>query len=162
MRTLFTIALLALSLSSQAATLASARLKVDTWLTNNWPMVAGAQDDYYASHGRYWQGLLSCTGTNTIPNFTATSDGDNVQSNLFSKPYYEAESIADIFPKLVGVVLPAAFQCDQYVGPLGAGYTITVWVRFNGTIYTRSKTVGPEKWRDADWAVWNPVDFTKP
>lgn len=156
MRTLFTIALLLLSLSSQAATLASARLKVDTWLTNQWPTITARQDTYLAGHGRYWQGLLTCTGTNTIPNFTAASDGDNVQGNLESKPHYEAESIADIFPELVGMNLPAAFLCDQYVGPFGAGYTITVWVRFNGVIYTRSKTVGAEKWRDSDWAVWNP------
>lgn len=156
MRTLLAIALLAVPLSSHAATLASARLKVDTWLTNNFPTVISKQNAYFSIHQRYWQGLLSCTGTNKIPNFTTASDGDATADNLDSKPYYQAESIADFFPAFVGVSLPAAFQCDQYVGPLGAGYTVTVFVRFNGTIYIRSKTIGPEKWRDRDWAVWNP------
>lgn len=156
MKTLFAIALLALSLPSQAATLATTRAKVDTWLTNNWSMVSGAQDDYLASHGRYWQGLLSCAGTNQIPNFTAAADGDTTQSNLESRPYYESESIADIFPKLAGVSLPAAFLCDQYVGPLGVGYTVTLFVRFNGVIYFRAHTVGPEKWRESVWAQWVP------
>lgn len=156
MKAILTVLLFA-SVYVQGATLATARLKVDTWLTNIWPTITVRQDAYAANHkGRYWQGLLSCAGTNTIPNFTAASDGDATQDNLASKPYYEAESIADIFPELVGINLPAAFQCDQYVGPLGAGYTVTVWVRFNGVIYTRSKTVGPEKWRDADWARWEP------
>lgn len=159
MRTLLAIALLAVSLSSQAATLASTRLKVDTWLTNNFPAVITKQSTYFATHHRYWQGLLSCTGTNKIPNFTTASDGDATADNLASKPYYQAESIADFFPAFVGVSLPAAFKCDQYVGPIGAGYTVTVYVRFNGTIYTRSKTIGPEKWRDCDWAVWNPPAF---
>lgn len=150
------LALLLLSVSTQAATLATARAKVDTWLTNNFPLVISKQNTYFANNGRYWQGLLSCTGTNVIPNFTGAADGDAVQDNMASKPYYEAESIADIFPTLVGVVLPAAFECTQYVGPRGAGYVVTVWVRFNGTIYTRSHAVGPEDWREASWAAWTP------
>lgn len=156
MKTLLTLALLTLSLSAHGATLASARLKVDTWLTNIWPTITSRQATYYAANGRYWQGLLSCTGTNAIPNFTAASDGDAQADNLSSKPHYQAESIADVFPSLSGISLPAAFLCDQYRGPLGDGYVVTVFVRFNGTIYTRSKTVGPETWRDAVWSVWNP------
>lgn len=156
MKTLLTITLLAFSISSQAATLASARAKVDTWLTNNFPTVITKQNTYFASHDRYWQGLLTCSGTNQIPNFTAASDGDSVPDNLDSKPYYESESIADIFPGFVGLPLPAAFLCDQYVGPLGVGYVVTVFVRFNGTIYTRSHNVGPETWRESAWAAWNP------
>lgn len=157
MARIIALAFLLLScLSSRAATLASTRLKVDTWLTNQWPTVTGRQATYFAANGRYWQGLLSCAGTNAIPNFTGASDGDATADNMDSKPDYEAESIADVFPALVGISLPAAFLCDQYVGPLGAGYVITVFVRFNGTIYTRSKTVGPENWRDSAWAVWNP------
>lgn len=151
MRTELAILLLAVSLNVQSATLASARLKVDNWLTNTWPTITAKQDTYFANNGRYWQGLLSCTGTNVIPNFTGASDGDAVQDNLASKPYYQAESIADVFPSLVGVSLPAAFECTQYVGPLGKGYVVTVWVRFNGTIYRRSQNRGPETWRSADW-----------
>lgn len=156
MRTLLTIALLLVSLHARAATLASARLKVDTWLTNIWPTITARQDTYFANNGRYWQGLLSCAGTNTIPNFTAASDGDAQADNINSKPHYQAESIADVFPSLAGINLPAAFLCDQYVGSLGAGYVVSVFVRFNGTIYTRSQNRGPESWRTASWSVWTP------
>ena len=152
MKWIFTFLLFPISV--QAATLATTRAKVDTWLTNNFPLVISKQNTYLANNGRYWQGLLSCTGTNAIPNFTAASDGDAVQDNMNSKPFYEAESIADIFPTLVGVALPAAFQCDQYVGPFGVGYVVTVWVRFNGTIYTRSHNVGPEDWRESAWSAF--------
>lgn len=154
MKTLFAITLLFGSLASQAATLSSTRAKVDTWLTNNFPAVISKQNAYLAANGRYWQGLLSCSGTNQIPNFTTASDGDAVQDNLSSKPYYEAERISDIFPTFVGLALPAAFQCDQYVGPFGVGYTVTVYVRFNGVIYFRAHTVGPESWRESAWALW--------
>jgi hypothetical protein len=157
MRIVLALLLLSVSVvSACAATLASARAKVDTWLTNNFPLVISKQNTYLANNGRYWQGLLSCTGTNAIPNFTTAADGDAVQDNMASKPYYEAEIIADIFPTLVGVSLPAAFQCDQYVGPLGVGYVVTVWVRFNGAIFTRSHNVGPETWREAAWVAWTP------
>lgn len=152
MRTILTLTLLFVSISSNAATLASARLKVDTWLTNTWPTITAKQDTYYANNGRYWQGLLSCTGTNTIPNFTAASDGDAQADNLSSKPHYQAESIADVFPALVGINLPAAFLCDQYRGPLGDGYVVTCFVKFNGVLYSRSKNHGPENWRDQQWS----------
>lgn len=156
MKTLLAIALLSLSLHAHAATLASARAKVDTWLTNQWSTVVSKQAAYYATHNRYWQGLLTCTSTNGIPNFTTAADGDRTQDNLASKPYYQSESISDVFPTFAGTALPCAFQCDQYRGPQGDGYVVTVYVRFNGAIYTRSKSVGPEKWRDAAWAAWAP------
>lgn len=156
MRTLFAIALLALTLPAHAATLATTRLKVDNWLTNNFPTVISKQNTYFASHGRYWQGLLSVTSTNAIPNFTTLSDGDAIADNLTSKPHYQVETIAAFFPAFVGVALPAAFLCDQYVGPLGPGYVVTVLVRFNGTIYTRSHNTGPETWREAAWSIWAP------
>lgn len=160
MKTLLAIAFMLVSLHAQAATLASTRLKVDTWLTNVWTgQIVPRQDTYYANNGRYWQGLLSCVGTNTIPNFTAASDGDRTADNLDSKPHYQAQSIADVFPELTGINLPCAFLCDQYRGPLGDGFVVTVFVRFNGTIYTRSRNRGPETWRSADWAAWNPSNL---
>jgi len=155
MKILLMLLVFLVCVSAQAATLASARAKVDAWLTNNWSAVTTRQATYLAAHGRYWQGLLTCTDTNGIPNFTTGADGDSIQNNLASKPYYQSESITDIFPEFLGLPLPAAFECTQYVGPFGKGYVVTVWVRFNGTIYTRSKGVGPES-RDAAWAAWVP------
>lgn len=157
MRTILAILLSVASVSVSAATLNSARTKADTWLTNTWPTVVSAQNTYFASHGRYWQGLLSCGGTNSIPNFTAGGDGDAVQVGLASKPDYQSESIADIFPSLSGVSIPAAFECTQYIGDNGvAGYVVRVWVRFNGTIYTRAHNNGPETWRESAWSQLLP------
>lgn len=144
------------SLELSAATLSSTRLKVDTWLTNQWPTIVARQNAYYSSHGRYWQGLLTCTGTNGIPNFTAAADGDATMDNLNSRPYYQIESISDLFPALVGVSLPAAFTCNQYDGPSGKGYVVTVYVRWNGTIYRRAQNNGPETWRSFYWQVYDP------
>lgn len=144
-------------LSLKAATLSSTRLAVDTWLTNNFPAVISKQNIYYASHGRYWQGLLTCTGSPTsAPAWSTAANASVVQDNLGSKPYYESESIADIFPGFVGMGLPCAFLCDQYQGPIGDGYIVTVFVLFNGTVYTRSHNTGPEAWREIDWAQWTP------
>lgn len=155
MRTIF--ALLLSMFAAHAATLATARATVDTWLTNNFPTVISKQNMYYASHGRYWQGLLTCSGSPTnAPNFTTATNASVIQDNLNSAPYYEAESIATIFPGFVGIGLPCAFLCDQYQGPLGDGYVVTVYVLFNGTVYTRSHNTGPETWRESAWALWTP------
>lgn len=149
------LTLLLFATSAQAATLASTRLKVDTWLTNIWPTITSKQDTYLSTHGRYWQGHLAFTLAN-IPNFTGAQDGDAIPDNLNSRPHYQSETIADLFPTLVGNTIPAAFLCTQYLGPHGPGYCVTIFVKFNGTVYTRSRNVGFDAWRTQDWSVYTP------
>ena len=120
-------------------TLNQARTRANDWLTARWPALVNRQEAFFLAHGRYWQGLI----THLVPpNHTSDSYGDSIADRLAIKPSDEAENWIDAFPALEGVNFPAALQIDVYEAPEGHGWVATIWVRFNGTIYSRSQNVG--------------------
>lgn len=132
------------------ATLAQLRTRVDDWLAARWPTVLARQDTFFANRGRYWQGLITHT---VVPAHTTAADADTVADRLSFKPTDQAQSWLDVLAELSGIAFPAALAVDVYDGTQGKGYVATIFVRYNGTIYTRSKNVGPESYRDVAWQV---------
>jgi hypothetical protein len=132
------------------ATLAQVRTRVNAWLADRWPIVVARQENYRANRGRYWQGLLSHS---IVPAHTNGADGDAVADRLTQNPSDQFDTWKNVFPEWDGAPLPAAIRCDTYSGPLGDGYCVTIFIRFNGTLYSRSQNVGPESHRTHDWMI---------
>lgn len=134
------------------ATLNQVRNRVDAWLADKWPTVVARQQNYFANRGEYWQG----TKTHTIvPAHTNSLDGDSLADRLASGPSDAYSTWANVFPEWAGTLIPAALQIDVYGGPQGKGWVATIFVRFNGTLYSRSQNVGPESHRTEAWHVVN-------
>lgn len=138
----------------QAETLVQLRNRVDVWLTNRWPMVVSRQNAYLTNHGRYWQGLITHT---SIPAHESTTSADSTGDKLTLRPTDQTETWLDIFPEWSSESLAAAVVMDVYSGPEGQGWIATVFVKFNGTIYKRTKATGPETWRDSVWSIFAPL-----
>lgn len=74
-----------------------------------------AQNSYYQSHGRYFQGLPT---SKEIPITEIEPD------NLNIKPYYQTEKWSDFI--LLPAKLPFQIEIHQYKAPNGAGYQIFI------------------------------------
>ena len=131
------------------ATLAQLRIRVDAWLADKWPTVVARQQNYFTNRGHYWQGLK----THTIdPAHTNGSDGDSAPDRLNSNPTDQFENWSNVFPEWDGVPIPCALQVDTYGvaqrnedGSVTVlqGWVATIWIRYNGVLYSRSQNVGP-------------------
>lgn len=129
-------------------TLQEARDAADAKLATLWTAhIAPKQAAYFAARGRYWQGLV----TSEIP-----EDGAEAVANYTSRPTDQVETWADIFGAALGASLPVALAVDVYEGPQGHGFIARVWIRYAGTIYTKAQNHGPESWRTANWAIFDP------
>ena len=129
--------------------IATVRDRIDNWLTPRWVWLRGKQDDYFAAHGQYFQGLW--THTNEVEQ-TDALDGDTIADNLDSKPTDRPHDWRDaVGNALDALPIPARLRLDVYDGPLGQGWLATLQVKYQGNIYQRSKQVGPETWRTVDW-----------
>lgn len=131
-------------------TLTQVRNRVDDWLIVRWPLVQARQSAYFTAHERYWQGLKTAS---VEPEHTTAVYANAKQDRLTVKPTDQAEAWLDFLVGLDDLAIPAALVMDVYDGPHGHGYVTTVIARYNGTIYSRSQNVGPEKYRIIDWHV---------
>ena len=132
------------------ATLTQLRTRVDAWLADKWPTIVARQQNYFANRGTYWQGLR----THTIdPAHTNGADGDSIADRLAVHPTDQFSNWLNVFPEWDGVAIPCTVQCGTYGGPQGQGWVATIWIRFNGTLYTRSQNVGPESYRTQPWSI---------
>ena len=122
---------------------AQIRAAVDTWLTNRWTAIKSNQDNYLASHGRYFQGLW--THEVLIP-----SDGiETVPDNVLTKPTDQADRWADVIS--LPLAMPCRLRIDTYHGPSGRGFVATLEVKIGLRVWSRSTQVGPESWRELAW-----------
>src|SRR5687768_4534401 len=100
------------------------------------------QAQYAANHGgRFWQGrkltaVIPADGA-TAPTVTSAKQTDC--------PSWAAASVA------VPPAMRCAVQIDAYEAPGGHGYVVSAAVRCQGTVYVRSRNVGPETWRTHGW-----------
>lgn len=133
--------------------LATVRNRVNAFLTARWPAIVSRQDDYFANHGRYWQGLWTHTAT---PDQTS-EDGDAPPDNLDSTPTDQPVSWRARWANaLDSIPFPARLRIDVYESPEGHGWAATVQIRYGGKTYQRSQGVGP---RAEDFtAGWARVD----
>jgi hypothetical protein len=132
------------------ATLNQVRTRVDNWLAEKWPSLVARQDNFFINRGRYWQGLRTHT---IVPAHTNGADGDSLCTELDAQPNDAFSNWRNAFPEWATEPIPCALQCDVYDGPLGKGWFATIWIRYNGTLYKRSRNVGPESEHTQAWAV---------
>jgi hypothetical protein len=114
------------------------------------------QLEWFAVHGEYAQ----CLYTRNLPN-NRTTDPDVREAfpvtNL--EPHDRAGMTAKaIFgPVNIDVSLPFAIATHAYDGPQGHGFIGQVWVKYEGTIYTKAKNYGPESHWTFDWTKEEPA-----
>jgi hypothetical protein len=133
-----------------AQALAAADDFLAAWLST----LAARQNAYLASHGRYWQGLLTHAAA---PAHAANRDDSAAPDRMASRPHYQTEDWLAVLPEWAGLLLPAAVRVDQYVSPVGPGWVLTLELVHGRDRYARSVNVGPEAYRDSPWAVM-PLD----
>ena len=132
------------------ATLLQVRTRVDAWLADKWPTVVARQQNYFANRGTYWQGLITHS---VVPSHTNGADGDSVADRLSITPDDAFQDWIVAFPEWNGIALPAAVKIDVYGGPQGQGWVATIYIRYNGVLYSRSQNVGPDSHRTEAWHI---------
>jgi hypothetical protein len=143
-------------------TLARVRTYVDDRLADLWQnQIIPRQDAYFASHGKYWQGLrtavLSALPDNTDDGSTTVREATPTTN---THPTDQAETWTDVGIDL-GTSIPMALQIDSYGGPFGDGYVGTVWALYDGEVYTRSQNRGPETYRTEPWRRMTAAEVTE-
>lgn len=100
---------------------AATEVRLATWLP--------VQESYRAEHGRYMQVVRSHSVT--------PADGSaTVPDRLADSPYYQQESLASL--GFGDDPLTAAFSVDQHEGPDGQGWTLWLYVAWEGVEWTRA------------------------
>lgn len=123
-------------------TLNEVRTRVNDWLSVRWPTLVDRQEQYFANHGRYFQGLWTHSAE--------VEDGADVApDNLLLGPTDQAARWPDFItlPNL----LPCALRIDVYEGPDGHGWRITLRVKVAGNVYQRQAEVGPQGQEIGGW-----------
>lgn len=123
-------------------------LAVDVWLDTWFPVIEQTEHQYYKEHGEYWQGLDTHSST---PDYAAKTDGAAYADKLDSKPTNESDDWLAVIPDLQTEKLPATIAINVYDGPDGAGYEVVASFAWNGVLYSRTVSRGPEDWRDHSW-----------
>jgi hypothetical protein len=134
-------------------TLAQTRNAVDARLADLWTnQIVPRQAAYAAAHGgRFWQGIVIADLDALPDNPTGTGEVAEVVPDLTRRaadhPSWQAANVN------LGATVPMALAIHTYDGPQGRGYVGQVWVRHNGTTYTRAQNSGPEAWRTRPWGL---------
>lgn len=135
--------------------LATVRQKIDDWLAPRWATLQARQETFFNTHGKYFQGKWTHT---TQVEQTDALNGDRVADALTDHPTDQVQDWRDLVQTAFdGLPLPARLRIDVYSGPQGWGWSATLQVLYNGTVYERTGNVGPETWRTRDWRVVNGV-----
>lgn len=134
-------------------TLGQVRDKVDQKLVLLWNVLLLRQIGHYQMYGSYFQGMITHSA---IP-----ADGtDVIPDNWGSKPTDQMTNWLDFWGSDLPADLPMAIVIDTYSGPLGSGFTATVYASYQGIYYTRSKSIGPEsRYRTKQWDVISVLPF---
>jgi hypothetical protein len=125
------------------ALLEATRTKVEAWRYSVAAAIASRQNAYLAAHGRYWQGILT-------PVAVPVEAADTVP-DLTLRPTDQMERWSDFLSGLTVTTIPCSIRIDVYDGPLGQGYTVTVEVVSESSVWIRTYHVGPEDWRVRPW-----------
>jgi len=129
------------------------RDRINDWLTPRWSTLVSKQEQYFANHGRYFQGLW----THAEVEQTDDLRGDKLADGLASKPTDQPHDWRDFIGNaLDSTKFPARLRIDVYDGPEGHGWQAVLEVKYKGNIYTRTKQVGPETYRTHGWQKAEP------
>jgi len=139
------LALVLAASTAQAATVPQIKATIDNFWTNNSAKFVNRQNDYFALHGHYWQGIVTPT--------TRPDNGATVPADYTKRPTDHADTWAMRFSG--AYVLPNSLPCqisvDVYDGPLGKGWTVSVYFTKDATLYWKTWNYGPETGRQHDW-----------
>jgi len=142
---------LALAAPAQALTLAQVRDAADARLATLWvDVIRPGELAWFANRGVYGQ----CLHTQNIPDTAAADAAVQKLLPVTDVRIHDSnrESCRDIFGAVsINVSLPFAIAVHVYNGPQGKGFVAQVWLRHEGTEYTRARNYGPETWRTFDW-----------
>ncbi len=133
-------------------TLTEVRDAVNAKLTGLWNFAEAHQVAYAAVHGRYWQGRI--TGA-SLRNHLPTDVTLIEDPKLPDEQQYDGEG-NPIYPAVIGiagshelgwsgfipeiwVTLPCAFVADEWLSTAGIGWSLTAYVKYNGTVYARKR-----------------------
>jgi len=130
------------------------KAKIDGRLSLMLTHLEARQDAYFASKGRYWQGIRTHA---VLPKSELEEE---TPPDPTRKPTDQAEDWND-----AGIVLPAnmpmALVIDVYEGSLGHGWSTRVEVEYQDRIFARSKAYGPEAaHRTQGWIDVTPEELT--
>lgn len=123
------------------ATPAEIRQAVDDKLVTLQAVITSRQDTFFATNGRYWQGLRTHTlnpsdGAETIPDIGAATPTDEGQA----------------WPAVIrATAIPMTIEIHKYHGPGGHGYAVILTVTIAGGTWRRIFQVGPEAHRARPW-----------
>jgi hypothetical protein len=115
-------------------TLNEIRDAIDSRLAALWAHIVSRQNAYYATHGRYFQGVLT-------PNTPA--DGQEIAPVLTRKPHDQAETWSAAGYNL-GATIPMSIALDTYETASGHGWVGRVRVTVNGRTWARARGAGPD------------------
>lgn len=119
---------------------------VDTRITSLLPTWQAKQEEFRATHGRYWQGLWNHSA---VP-----ADGAEITPDrVTDKPYYQTENWDAMGLATVGKQRTRV-KVDQYVAPGGPGWTATFQIQVSGVVWERTISgAGPETFRESSWSI---------
>jgi len=121
--------------------------EIDARVSQLVPWIAAQQDAYKASHGKHAQ--LGWSHSQD------PADGAILQPDLLDEllPGKSQTWIDFGYP----VQEPRCNACiDEYVAPNGAGWVLSLSLKYGGVQYRKSVGVGPEN-RNSEWAAVVPV-----
>lgn len=119
---------------------------IDQKIVAMWPVVISKQSNYYANHGRFFQGLYTHSVT--------PADGNHSQPDqLFLHPTDQAASWLTLNVEQLGPLqyLPFAIWMDSYQAPAGDGFVGCIQVVIQSHLARRCQNYGPETHRTHDW-----------
>ena len=120
------------------------RAQINNEAQNVFSRLEELQEQYFAEHNRYFQGIP----TDDIL-FTAEAP---VAVDETKKPDDQAENWQEFgFPRSSTLV---SYSIDVYDGPNGKGYTLQAAFEQDGARYHVSRHRGPENYRDTHNNIW--------
>lgn len=141
------LAIYATPANAQGRDPAQVQAQIDSAFASKLTKIKNAQATYAANHGgRYFQALWTHTNAPADANNTAPN-------NLNSKPHYQGEDL-NYFWVIANLPaqIPNRFKIDQYDGPNGRGYVVTLSAIIGGVEYQKVAYVeGAESYRLGGW-----------
>lgn len=128
-------------------TLVQLRDKANARLTAIWPAIVAKQNAYFATHGKYFQKIIT----------NQPQDEEELlwQDNAPNDEKFPADSVLVID----GGGLPFAIRIDEWVGET-VGWSATVNVKLaNGDVYTRTRDYLNN---DTNWSLVPPPEVIVP
>jgi len=84
---------------------------------------------------------------------TAPSDGVATLPDLKDSKPTSGVTGTDLLNALGQSAYPMSLAINVYDGPKGTGYEVVALAKFNGQLWQRVVNVGPEEYRESDWAI---------